>query len=553
MSTPQTNVIKRLEELSEQERKLGIERALNLDQALKSRDVDTIFKAQKYYTDFMQRNNPQQRSPSSGVKSMILDPLEVSSSMGYFNKHTSISYHTLRAMAEAPIIRAIINTRKDQVAEFCKPQQDKYSKGFVIAKKGITDTDDLSPADEKVIAKLTQFIIDAGEEESEWKWDGFETTIRKFVEDSLVLDQGCFEVIPQRDFLPHSFVAVDGATFRIADSYDDNKVGNDDIKINGCYPSYVQVYNGVIVREFYPWELCFGVRNPSTNIQRNGYGRAELENLIQTITAMLNSDTYNANFFRQGTAPKGALMVKGANIDPNAIAELRRDWSAMMAGVSNMHKTPVLNSDQVQWLDLQKTNRDMEFSKFQEYLIKVACAIFKISPEEIGFPLEGSKSGGLGGNDSGKEEKQYSIDKGLKPLLTFIQNCINKYIIGPKTNKLFEFRFVGAEIESATQEEERLTKAVTTYMMIDEVRAEKNLKPLPNGMGKMILSPIMSQMIMGQQQAQQDQQSAQQEQDKEQQANQNPFLDDPDEEENPLVKGFDEWFRKAYTTDKPLA
>lgn len=550
MSTPQSSVITRLQELNEQESKLGIERALTLDQALHSKDVDTIFKAQQYYSQFMQRQNGKPKTSATGVKSMILDPLEVSSSMGYFNKATALSYSTLRAMSRAPIIRAIINTRKDQVAEFCKPQSDKYQKGFIIAKKGVTDPEELSKSDQSAIKVFADFIVNCGEPENKWKWDGFETFIRKWVEDSLTLDQGCFEVIPQRDFLPHSFVAVDGATFRIADSYDDDRVGNDDVKINGCYPSYVQVYQGVIIREFYPWELCFGIRNPSTNILKNGYGESELEVLIQTITAMLNSDTYNANFFRQGTAPKGALMVKGANIDPNAVAELRRDWSAMMAGVSNMHKTPVLNSDEVTWLDLQKTNRDMEFSKFQEYLIKVACAIFKISPEEIGFPLEGSKGGGIGGNDSGESEKQYSIDKGLKPLLTFIQNCINKYIVGPKSNDLFEFRFVGIDIESATQEEERLTKAVTTYMTIDEVRAAKNLKPLPGGKGKMILSPIMAQMIQGEQQAKSEQQNSQGEQDREQEQNQNPFLDDEEQDGDPFVKGFDEWFRKQYTTEK---
>jgi HK97 family phage portal protein len=294
-----------------------------------------------------------------------------------------------------------------------------------------------------------------------------------------------------------------------------------------------------IAAEFYPWELCFGVRNPSTNIRANGYGRSELEDLISTITSMLNADSYNGKFFRHGSAPKGALLVKKGNLNPDKVAQLRRDWNAMLSGVENMHKTPVLDAESVEWLDLQKNNRDMEFSKFQEYLIKVACAIYKISPEEIGFTLEGSK-GGLGGSDSGKEEKKYSMDKGLKPLLTAIEGWINKYIIGPKTGWQYEFKFVGIDVESAKEEEDRLAQAVTTYMEVNEVRKARGLKPKKGY--DIILNPIISQMRQMEQQSEMDQQQGQQEKEDQNKVNTNPFMDEENEANNPFAKSFNEWW-----------
>lgn len=539
MSVQDKNIVTHLSEIEERERKLAIEKALALNKAIHSQDVDTIYKAQGYINQFI--NNKQQFTAKlDGMKSIVIDPFESQTSMGYFNKHSSLSFEALRAMSRAPIIRAIINTRKDQVAEFTKLQPDKYSKGFVIKKKGIDEDEDLTDGDKKIIDQLVSFVLNCGDDDSKWDLDGFEVFIRKIVEDSLVLDQATFEIIPTRGFEPTQIVAVDAATFRIADSYDNDNNIHDTAKVLGYYPSFVQVYQNNIVSEFYPWELCFGIRNPSTSIRSNGYGRSELEDLMSTVTSMLNADSYNGKFFRHGSAPKGALLVKKGNINPDKIAQLRKDWGAMMSGVDNMHKTPVLDAESVEWLDMQKNNRDMEFGKYQEYLIKLGCAVYKISPEEIGFPLEGTgKGGGLNSGD-GKSEKKYSLDKGLKPLLTVVQGWLNKYILGPKTGNAYEFKFVGIDVESAQEEEERLATAVTTYMEVNEVRKARGLKPKPGY--DIILSPVISQMRQMDQQSAMDQQQQDQENQQKQEVNKNPFLDDQDT--NPFAKSYNDFIKK---------
>lgn len=531
MLKPDANIVSQLSELEERERKLNIERQLTLNKALHSEDVDTIYKAQRYLETFGSKQSPK----VDNSKSILIDPFENAASMGYYSKRTYLSYDALRAMSRAPIIRAIINTRKDQVAEFTKVQPDKYSKGFKIRKKGQDLGEDVSEADKAIIEKLEKFILNCGEEENKWESDDFEAFIRKIVEDSLVLDQATFEVVPTRSFEPYKFEAVDGATMRVADKANSKGAR----VVLGYAPSHVQVVHNVISAEFYPWELCFGVRNPSTSIRSFGYGRSELEDLVTTITSMLNADAYNGKFFRHGSAPKGALLVKKGNISADKVAQLRRDWNAMMSGVENMHKTPILDAESVEWLDMQKTNRDMEFSKFQEYLIKLACAIFKISPEEIGFTLEGSKGSSMG-SDSGKEEKKYSIDKGLKPLLTAIQGWINKYIIGPKTNWQYEFIFVGVEVESAAEEEERLIKAATTYMTPNEIRKSKGMKPIKGG--DIILNPIMSQMQQMEQQGKAEADQKQDDEYEQERVNTNPFLDD--EDSNPFAKALVTWWDK---------
>lgn len=545
---PQTNHIKRLHELDETERKLVIEKALTLERAFGSGDVNQIYKAEQYYKlSQLQKNAPIQRSSDNPLKALMLDPLDVAHSQGYYHKRSALSFESLRAMARTPVAAAVLKTRKNQAADHAKPQSDKYSTGFVIEKIGIEKDDDLSDNDKRYRDQLIEFVLKCGDKPAEYKWDRFETFIRKTVDDSLTLDQATAEVVPYRNLEPYAFAAVDGATMRIADSYDNVTGVEDSRKVNGEYPSYVQLWQGTPIREFYPWEMMFGIRNPNTNILMNGYGRSEMEDLIGIVTAMLNADRYNSGFFRHGAAPKGMLMVKkaGMALDGDRLTEFRRNWNSMIAGAGNAHKLPILDAEQFEWINFQQNNKDMEFYKYLEYLIKIFCAMYTISPEEIGFPLEGTGGSKLGGGDSGKDEKDYSHDKGLLPLLTHIQNWINEWVIGPKTNHKWRFRFAGLKIESAKEEEERLTKAVTLYMTPDEIRREKGLKPLPGGVGKLPLNPIIAQQVMmkaqneqAQQQQQQEQQQQDGEKDDEQFNNTNPFLDD---EKNPFKKAFEDF------------
>lgn len=538
--------IQQLSNLDEQAQKLAIQKSLILKQALTSTDVDSIYKAQSYLnsqransqgSNWLFNNNVQQKQGQQAHKSLIFDPFEVNTSQGFFNKTGQVSFELLRQMSRTPIINAIIVTRKDQVAEFCIPQVDKYSKGFVFKKVGKGKDYALTDQDKRKIDKLTQFLMNCADEEAIWDLDDFDAFIRKIIDDSLSLDQGCFEIVANNFGEPIQFLPVDAATIRIADSYDNvnnTKLGEEK---NGYYPSFVQVYQNRIYQEYYPWELCFGLRNPQTELRSNGYGKSELEILIGMVTAMLNADSYNQKFFSNGTAPKGALLVKNAGgVNKDKIAELRRDWYSTMAGVNNFHKTPVLDAEKIEWLDLQKTNRDMEFSKYQEYLIKVGCAVYKISPEEIGFPLQGTNGTGLLNSSSGnQEEKDYSINKGLKPLLKAVKTWINKFIVLPKTQGEFEFDFVGLDSEDSKAEEERLTKAVTLYMTVDEVRAIRELEPLPDGKGNIILNPIMMQQYQMEMQKEQMQQQQQQE--------------IGQESDNPFSKALAEWWDKNLTNN----
>jgi len=489
------NEIQSIEQLNEYKQKLTIQEGLMVKKAFESSDINEIYKAQRYLASKI-----TQKDDSEG-RAMLFDPLEITRSQGYRNKRFSVSYDMLRAMGKTDIVKAIIETRKDQVKAFCTPQPDKYSTGFIIQKKSKfqlnKEEKKLSKQEEEKIEYITNFILDCGNNENFWDGDNFDIFIGKIVSDSLTLDQATFEIIRNKKGEVTQFFATDGATFRIADSYQDDDAQNEKF-IKGYPPSYVQMYQGKIISEYYPWELAFCIRNPQTDIRLNGYGVSELEDMIQTVTAILNAGTYNSNFFKVGSAPKGILKYTG-NINPSTVEDFRRQWTQQLSGVQGMHKIPIINADKLDFINTHVSNKDMEYMKYVEFLIKICCAIYKIDPSEINFPMGGSGDAKPMFEGNNEARLKHSKDKGLRPLLKSIESWINKWLIS-QIDKDYEFRFVGIESEKGEKDDLDLDiQKLSNFQTVNEIRKKRNLKDVEGG--DVILNPTFVQAKMQEQMA----------------------------------------------------
>jgi len=231
-----------------------------------------------------------QEAPTDDPKGLLYDPFALIDQLGYRERPSGLTYNTLRQMAtRVPTYTAILQTRSAQVSSFGQRQRDKYEPGFGVMLRD----DKASPTriDNTRMRTLEDFLLQTG-----FNWhpgrDNFRTFLRKLTGDSLTLDQGCFEIQRNKKGLPAAFYALDGATFRMADVPPgaDSQLDMEQVK-------YVQVYDEIIISEFAAHELCFGVRNPRSDIRVNGYGFSELEMLINVITATLWSFEYNKRQF----------------------------------------------------------------------------------------------------------------------------------------------------------------------------------------------------------------------------------------------------------------
>lgn len=536
------DLFQRIASIEETQQKSLIERNLLIQKALSSSNVDEIFKAQRYIAKLSGQNVEQS-------KTMLLDPMAINLGLGYQDKPLNVSLSMLRNMGKVPVIKAIIGTRIDQVCNFIQPQQDKYSTGFIIKPKKAIRTGEgelkISKEEQTIIDRITEFVLNCGDPNSvdKYRHESFETFTRKFIKDSLELDQACSEQVNTVGGDLFSCQVVDGATIRIADTYflqldEEYKRKRSSDLVDGYLPFYVQIYMNRIHNEYFPWELSMGVRNPESNIYSNGYGRSELEDLVQTVTNILNADSYNANYFKVGSNPKGILRVTG-NVNQSRLEDFRNQWQSQMAGVRNAHKLPIIEAEKMDFINTQSSNKDMEYSRYYEFLIKIGCAVYKIDPAEINFPLSGGSEQKAMFEGNNEARLKHSRDKGLKPLLRFYQAYIQKNII-ERLNPDYEFQFKGLEIEDQKEELSDDVQKIQNFMTVNEIRRKHGLKDIkPEQGGDSILNPMLMSMIQQQQMMQQ--QGGDQS---------NQYVDEEysrqDEEENPFTKALAKDIEKIF-------
>jgi hypothetical protein len=522
-----SDISQKLSELELKKQLLVAEENILMRKGLESDHPEDLIKAMSIYDNRNKANNE--------TKSIMVDPYFNNSQEGFLRGNGTLNSYTARNMYRgSPIIRSIIDKRVEQVADFLDPQYNSNETGFIIRKRKRIFADDkddkMTDEDKRKIELITEFLIrGAMSPELDDICDDFNTWGRKTVKDSLILDKMGTEIVwNNANTTPMGFFAIDAATIFFADNYARNGRALKQKK-NESVPKYVQVYNNKIENEYYEEQLLFGIRNPDTALHSNGYGNSELEILVSTVTSMLQGDAYNANIFKVGSIPSGIMRISG-NINPTRLEEFKSNWRNEISGYQNSRKMAFVEADKMEYQDMTKSNRDMEYSKYQEYLIKLACAIYKISPEEIGFSLQG---GGGMFQDSGKEKTKYSRDSGLKPLLTFLQQKINQGIV-KKIDPNFEFVFVGLEPDTKQEELEMDIKLVSSIETLDEVRARRGLKPLPKD--GLILNPAFLQSQ--QMKMQQEQMAGQGNQESDQ------FMDEESDDFNPFEKSW---------KDNPLA
>lgn len=421
-----------------------------LQAALNSNDTEEIMKANLYLGEI-------NRQPTK-IQSVFFDPNDISGNgRGFKDSKGVLSFSVLRRMGDIHIVKSIVSTRVEQIMNFMDFSEDEQKEGFTIRKKKSlfsTGDEKLTNEDKKKISKIVDFLEKGG-----WtdKWDNVDSLqefVSKIMSDSLTLDQLAFEMVRNRMWELQKFRAVDASLIRFLDSVDPRqREGFEQYRFRGHLPRYCMVWDEMILHNpitkepilYYPWELGFGIRNKTSDVRRNGYGVSELETLVEIITWILWGLTYNGNFFKNGSQPKGFINIKNPNISNSTLQEFRQAWTQTMVGVNQSHRTPVINGIDLEWIDLQKlSNRDMEFNEWTKFLIIMACSVYRIDPSELGFNFKESQQ--IFGQDGQRERLKHSREKGLKPLLIFLQGIITKYIVS-ELDENYEFAFTGIEVE----------------------------------------------------------------------------------------------------------
>lgn len=172
----------------------------------------------------------------------------------------------------------------------------------------------------------------------------------------------------------------------------------------------------------------------------------------------------------------------------------KRQWVAQVAGAENSWKTPITQSEGLEWVNMQMTNQDMQFNIWLEYLIKVTSAVFLIDPAEINFDLHGGVQQTPLFESSQEWKLKASRDRGLKPLLRFIAGLINENIID-RIDDHFVFEFIGLDELTEQEKHDMMKEQISSYMTLNETRRTLDLPDIPGGVGELPLNPVLLQLL----------------------------------------------------------
>jgi len=443
-------------------------------------------------------------------KTIWWDENQLVTDTGFKEKFTGITFETLQRMAmRDSIVALVINKIINNVTVYSKPSPSKFESGFKVVLKNAEE--EQSTEDKKICHHLEQWILTCGnphgrprEEEMD-----FETFMRVETRDSLIFGQTAIELIRDRLGRIHHFWPAPAVSIRyvspnfklhpdmvVGPVYgpDGQKINNDQFKQDWSFEpatvawaKYCQIHQQRIIQLFSEDELIVTQSSPINDIESRGYSLSILELLVNTVSSHIFTETHNRLFFTNGMSQNGVLFIKG-DIPYQEMESFRRAWHAVTAGARNAARLPIISGvDDMQWINMSVSNKDMEWQNWNNYLIKLICASFLMNPTEINFDIVQEKgSGGFSKSQEGKIETQNRLSKveSLRPLLRYFERIINNKIIPqafPDNNgyisKKYKFQFVGLDYDK-DKELERIEKETQTYKTLNEARKELGHPPL---------------------------------------------------------------------------
>lgn len=365
-----------------------------------------------------------------------------------------IGFETLRQFADAyDLMRLVIETRKDQIARLKWNIKPRDPRAVVEG--------DLKERMEKIRA----FFI---RPDKVHFWDAW---LRMILEDLLVLDAPVLHVRRTRGGELYALEQIDGATVkRVIDDYARTPMAPD--------PAYQQILKGVPAVDYMahsaeskrlwkangPQELIYRPRNLRVN---KVYGYSPVEQIIMTINIGLRREVFQLNYFTEGTIPE-ALIGVPENWTPDQIRQFQ-DWfdSILQGNLAERRRARFVPSAVAK--TYIETKQHELFGKAEEWLIRVICYAFSVSPQPFIQQMNRATA------ESAQE--QATLD-GLAPLQNWVKGLIDGIILDEFEMEDLEFAWEDdGELDPKRQEEILTSYSGKGMMVINEARAKMGLAP----------------------------------------------------------------------------
>ena len=337
-------------------------------------------------------------------------------------------------------VRAAINVRKAQVSS---------------AEWDVVAFDQSKPFDEGKQAELRALF-----NRPNLAVESFRSWVEPIIEDILVLDAG---VIEKERTLGGGIAylhAVDGAKVKVSALWDGDP---DETRYYWVPAPQYEV-------PFLNSDLVYVMANPRTY---SVMGLSPLETLKNTVDAEVNGSQYN---HRQVTnaAPDGMLDL-GEGARPEQVDAFKSYWQYEVAGKGAM--AFIGGTKGAKFFPFRGSNRDMQYREWLDYLVRKICAVYLISPQDLGLTFDINRA-------TSETQMEMTEDRGLRPLLALVQDYFTREIVwddaygGNENNLAFRFTRLNIKESMSKANINKLALAGMPYKSVNEARMDEGRAPM---------------------------------------------------------------------------
>jgi hypothetical protein len=359
-----------------------------------------------------------------------------------------ISFAELRALADAlPLLRAVIETRKDQIA----------AQNFTVRQRSRADLPDASARIDAALAFLAR--PDRRRSFADW--------LRMLVEDLLVIDAATIYPRYDRAGKLYSLDVVDGATIKPL-------IGEDGRAPEPPDPAYQQILHGVPAADFSADELLYLPRNVRAH---RLYGMSPVEQIALTINIALRREAATLDYYRAGSVPD-AFGTVPKEWTSDQVRAFQDHFDAMMSGnLARRHMLKFMPGEFKLIEARQPPLKDL----YDEWLARVICYAFSVPATPFVSQVNRATS---------QTMRLQATQEGLVPLKTWIKSALDQVIQVCMNESDLEFVWVGDVAIDPLQQAQTLEILVSAGIKTrEEARAELGLggggpSKAPAGLGK---------------------------------------------------------------------